>query len=76
VGRALIVDWDVHHGNGTQDIFYEDGSVFFYSSHQWPLYPDVATSRFASAMVTRTDCGHNNSGARRKSATARVFPII
>ena len=37
--RVLIVDWDVHHGNGTQDIFYEDGSVFFYSSHQWPLYP-------------------------------------
>jgi len=37
--RALIVDWDVHHGNGTQDIFYEDGSVFFFSTHQWPLYP-------------------------------------
>jgi acetoin utilization deacetylase AcuC-like enzyme len=29
----------VHHGNGTQDIFYEDGSVFFFSTHQWPLYP-------------------------------------
>jgi len=39
VGRVLIVDWDVHHGNGTQDIFYADPSVFFYSSHQWPLYP-------------------------------------
>ncbi|MEO8595040.1 MAG: histone deacetylase [Candidatus Solibacter sp.] len=39
VERVLIVDWDVHHGNGTQDIFYEDGTVFFYSSHQWPLYP-------------------------------------
>ncbi|HEY3899863.1 MAG TPA: histone deacetylase [Chthoniobacter sp.] len=39
VGRVLIVDWDVHHGNGTQDIFYEDGSVFFCSTHQWPLYP-------------------------------------
>lgn len=37
--RVLIVDWDVHHGNGTQDIFYEDGSVLFFSSHQWPLYP-------------------------------------
>jgi acetoin utilization deacetylase AcuC-like enzyme len=35
----MIVDWDVHHGNGTQDIFYRDGSVFFFSSHQWPLYP-------------------------------------
>jgi len=39
VERVMIVDWDVHHGNGTQDIFYEDPSVFFFSSHQWPLYP-------------------------------------
>jgi acetoin utilization deacetylase AcuC-like enzyme len=39
IGRALILDWDVHHGNGTQDIFYSDGSVFFFSTHQWPLYP-------------------------------------
>ncbi len=37
--RVLIVDWDVHHGNGTQDIFYEDGSVLFFSTHQWPFYP-------------------------------------
>ena len=35
----MIVDWDVHHGNGTQDIFYEDGSVFFFSTHQSPWYP-------------------------------------
>jgi len=39
VERVMIVDWDVHHGNGTQDIFYSDPSVFFFSSHQWPLYP-------------------------------------
>jgi acetoin utilization deacetylase AcuC-like enzyme len=39
VGRVLIVDWDVHHGNGTQEIFYTDPSVFFFSTHQWPLYP-------------------------------------
>jgi acetoin utilization deacetylase AcuC-like enzyme len=39
VGHVLIVDWDVHHGNGTQDIFYADASVFFFSTHQWPLYP-------------------------------------
>jgi acetoin utilization deacetylase AcuC-like enzyme len=37
--RVLIVDWDVHHGNGTQAIFYADPSVFFFSTHQWPLYP-------------------------------------
>jgi acetoin utilization deacetylase AcuC-like enzyme len=39
VERVLIVDWDVHHGNGTQDIFYADPSVLFCSVHQWPLYP-------------------------------------
>jgi len=39
VERVMIVDWDVHHGNGTQDIFYSDPTVFFFSTHQWPLYP-------------------------------------
>ena len=39
VKKVLIVDWDVHHGNGTQDIFYEDASVFFFSTHQSPWYP-------------------------------------
>ena len=37
--RVLIVDWDVHHGNGTQDIFYSDGSVYFLSLHRSPFYP-------------------------------------
>jgi acetoin utilization deacetylase AcuC-like enzyme len=37
--RVLIIDWDVHHGNGTQDIFYRDGTVFYFSTHQWPWYP-------------------------------------
>ena len=39
VERVAIVDWDVHHGNGTQDIFLDDPSVFFVSLHQWPFYP-------------------------------------
>jgi acetoin utilization deacetylase AcuC-like enzyme len=37
--RVLIADWDMHHGNGTQDIFYEDPTVFYMSSHQYPCYP-------------------------------------
>ena len=37
--RVLIVDWDVHHGNGTQDIFYEDGEIHFFSAHRSPFYP-------------------------------------
>jgi acetoin utilization deacetylase AcuC-like enzyme len=39
VSRVAIVDWDVHHGNGTQEIFAGDDSVFFVSLHQWPFYP-------------------------------------
>jgi len=39
IGKVLIADWDVHHGNGTQDVFYEDGSVLFFDTHQHPLYP-------------------------------------
>jgi acetoin utilization deacetylase AcuC-like enzyme len=37
--RVLVVDWDAHHGNGTQDAFYADGRVAYVSMHQWPLYP-------------------------------------
>ncbi len=39
VARVMIVDWDVHHGNGTQDIFWEDPAVYYVSVHQWPWYP-------------------------------------
>ncbi len=37
--RILIADWDVHHGNGTQDVFFEDPSVLYFSTHQYPHYP-------------------------------------
>lgn len=39
IERILIVDWDIHHGNGTQEIFYEDPTVFYFSTHRWPYYP-------------------------------------
>ncbi len=39
LNRVLIVDWDVHHGNGTQDAFYEDEHVTFFSAHRFPFYP-------------------------------------
>ncbi|MDQ3753359.1 MAG: histone deacetylase [Acidobacteriota bacterium] len=39
IERVAVVDWDVHHGNGTQGIFYDDPTVFFYSAHQYPWYP-------------------------------------
>ena len=42
--RVLIADWDVHHGNGTQDIFYEDPDVLFFSTHQSPWYPGTGAA--------------------------------
>ena len=39
LGRVAILDWDVHHGNGTQDIFAGDDTVLYVSLHQWPFYP-------------------------------------
>lgn len=42
--RVFILDWDVHHGNGTQDAFYDSDRVFFCSIHQWPLYPGTGAA--------------------------------
>lgn len=39
IKRVLIVDWDVHHGNGTQEIFEKDPTVFYFSTHEWGIYP-------------------------------------
>lgn len=55
-GKVLIVDWDVHHGNGTQDIFYADGSVFYFSTHQSPFYPGTG-----SAEETGTGAGRGTT---------------
>ena len=44
IEKAAIIDWDVHHGNGTQDIFYADPTVFFFSIHQSPLYPGTGAA--------------------------------
>jgi len=49
IERVAIIDWDVHHGNGTQGIFYEDQSVFYFSMHQYPWYPGTGT---------RSETGH------------------
>jgi acetoin utilization deacetylase AcuC-like enzyme len=57
--RVVIADWDVHHGNGTQDIFYEDGSVLFFSTHQSPWYPgtgDVLERGEGAGMGKTINC--------------------
>jgi len=42
--KVLILDWDVHHGNGTQNAFYDDPSVFYFSTHQFPFYPGTGAA--------------------------------
>ncbi len=49
VARVLIVDWDVHHGNGTQDIFYDSPQTLFFSTHQYPYYPGSGDVREVGA---------------------------
>lgn len=49
VERVAIYDWDVHHGNGTQDMFYEDPRVLFMSTHQWPFYPGTGAAEETGA---------------------------
>jgi acetoin utilization deacetylase AcuC-like enzyme len=44
LSRVLVLDWDVHHGNGTNDIFHEDPQVLFVSIHEWPLYPGTGAA--------------------------------
>ncbi len=47
IGRVAILDWDVHHGNGTQEIFWTDPSVLYISTHQYPLWPGTGASNEA-----------------------------
>ncbi len=49
VQRVLVMDWDVHHGNGTQEMFYGDPSVFYISTHQYPFYPGTGAAREVGA---------------------------
>jgi acetoin utilization deacetylase AcuC-like enzyme len=43
LARIFIIDWDVHHGNGTQNSFYNDPTVFYFSTHQYPFYPGTGS---------------------------------
>lgn len=61
ISKVAIIDWDVHHGNGTQEIFYERGDVFFASIHQAPLYPGTGAKSetgAGSGIGTTLNCLH------------------
>ncbi len=53
VSRILIVDWDVHHGNATQEVFWRDPSVLFFSTHQYPFYPGTGAASESGAGAGR-----------------------
>ena len=80
--HVAIVDWDVHHGNGTQDIFYEDGSVLFFSTHQSPWYPGTgaAAETGAGAGVGKTINCPLPAGSGREAVVSafreRLLPAL
>ena len=78
IERVAIVDFDVHHGNGTQDIFYDDSSVFYGSTHQMPLFPgtgskdEVGAGNICNAPLSS---GMGSDGFR-EAFTSRVLPAL
>ncbi len=76
VERAAIVDWDVHHGNGTQEIFYRDPSVFFFSTHQWPWYPGTRRQHRAKARGAEAPQLFLCGGCRARSDSGRVSRLV
>ena len=76
--RVAIVDWDVHHGNGTQDIFWSDPSVLYASTHQMPLYPGsgARSETGAGNIVNAPLEPGSGSESFREAFLSRVLPAI
>ncbi|RWM10811.1 histone deacetylase family protein [Mesorhizobium sp.] len=76
--RVAIVDWDVHHGNGTQDIFWDDPSVLYCSTHQMPLYPGTGAKSETGAgnIVNAPLAPRTGSELFRDAFLSRVLPSI
>jgi len=76
--RVAIVDWDVHHGNGTQDIFWDDPSVLYCSTHQMPLYPGTgAASETGAGNIVNAPLPPDSGGPEFKDAfRTRILPAL
>lgn len=76
--RVAIVDFDVHHGNGTEDIFKNDPTVFYASSHQMPLYPGTGSPSFTGVGNICNAALTAGSGGEemREAYTGRILPAL
>ncbi|MFC7399527.1 histone deacetylase family protein [Chelatococcus sp. GCM10030263] len=77
--RVAILDWDVHHGNGTQDIFWDDASVLYCSTHQMPLYPGTgaASERGEHDTIINAPLAPGDGGEIfREALEVAIFPRI
>ncbi|MET0429389.1 MAG: histone deacetylase family protein [Microvirga sp.] len=78
-GRVAIMDWDVHHGNGTQDIFWSDRSVLYASTHEMPLYPGTGAAgergEFGTVVNAPLHAGEG-SEAFRAAMNRTILPAI
>jgi acetoin utilization deacetylase AcuC-like enzyme len=75
IGRAAIVDFDVHHGNGTQDIFWADPTVMYCSTHQMPLFPGTgaADERGEHDTIVNAPLASEDGGAQFRAAFENVI---
>ena len=79
IGRAAVVDFDVHHGNGTQDIFWSDRSVLYASTHQFPLYPGTGAlneTGVKNNIVNAPLAPETGSETFRQAFESRVLPAL
>ena len=79
LSRVAVVDFDVHHGNGTQDLLWTETRVRFFSSHQMPLYPGsgAPSERGAHGQITNIPLPGGSGGAEMRAAYDRaVFPAL
>lgn len=79
LSRVAIVDFDVHHGNGTQDLLWDDARALFISSHQMPLYPGTGhpAERGAYGQIVNVPLRSGSGGAEMRAAyEALVFPAL
>lgn len=76
--RIAVVDFDVHHGNGTQDIFYNDADLFYGSTHQMPLYPGTgALSETGQGNIFNAPLRAGDGGNEFKAAmSSRILPAL